>query len=417
VLEGDNAQLREVVTSTGGALVVAGAATSTATLGAMSTTSTGSLVAQVSSAGTTAWIRNAPIFVTALEAATAGVVYAGGSFSGTLMFAGSPVTAASPTSDAVLLSYDPTGGERDATGFGTSDGDESLFGLSFRDGSLAVGGDTSGQFVRQTRRGGNDAFFGRSSPGSIPTVTQYGGVENDQITDVALGAGGSYSIVGWYEGSADFGGVTPLADLDDSPFTQSFFVAGYSSAGDQTWVLNAARYYGESGAPANVAVDPDGNPYFATGFWRPPADFGDGPLPTIAAPFLVGKVSGGGELLWARALHANVSVGGISVDTDGHVYLVGSYWAPDSADVFGTGEALPSGVMQDCVVASLDGTDGTLRWATTIAGLDNIYCYDIATRDGGAWVVGSFRGSVDFDGDLRTASGVGSDGFLAHIEP
>lgn len=417
VLEGDNAQLRDIVIGAGGALVVAGTATSTATLGGMSTTSTGPLVAQVSVAGTTTWIRNAPVPVSALEAATAGVVYAGGSYSGTLTFAGRMETSSSATFDAVLLSYDPTGGERDVTSFGTSDGDDFLNGLSFRDGRLAVGGTTSGQFVRQMRRGRDDAFVGMSSPGSTPNVTQYGGADIDRITDVALGPAGSYSIVGWYQGTADFGGPTPFPDLGSSPFG-SFFVAGYSAAREQTWAVLAAWTNPEGGSPARVQVDADGDTYFAASFMRE-TDFGAGPVaPTMRIAFaVVGKVSPSGTLLWTRATYADVAGGGLSIGADGHVYLAGSFWSPEAADVFETGDPLPSGAMADCAIASLDANDGSLRWAVSIASLDSVVCYDVVAVDDGVWVLGSFDGTVDFDGDLRTASGVGSDGFLVHIEP
>jgi hypothetical protein len=424
ILSADSAQLRQVeIDPSTGDVVVAGSSSADGSLDGQTVPASGSIIGRFDGASTSVeWVRTLPsdLFVRDLRSATAGVTFVASQYNGTLSFAGGSRTSRGGTSDGVLLSYAADGSERSLEMFGGSGGGESLYAIDFASGRMAVAGYTTDAISGSvTPFGAHDVFMGLQDVSvTTPFPRQFGGAGNDRAMDIAISGRDTYSFVAWYTDDADFGGATPLADRNEPPWSQNFVVGAQTASGELLWALTAPAYYGEGGNQARVAADSSGNTYFAAGFWVRPPDFGSGPIATSPdLLFTVGAVSASGELLWATALDANVADGGFVLGTDGHLYTSGVFNSVGGTDLFGTGDSLPAGGETDCLVTSFDSRDGSVRWARTLTSPGFLYCYDIVHDGTGVWVVGRYSDSADFDGDIRTPTGSGGDGFLVRIEP
>ncbi|HBQ12420.1 MAG TPA: hypothetical protein DEF51_15155 [Myxococcales bacterium] len=411
-----DARVYEVAVDASGGVVVAGLASNAGRRFSGSVVpGTGTVLARLSTPTTVDWARVGPTELLDLSVGDTGVIFVASTFSGSLSFGTSNVSSRGDTVDGVILSYEPSGAERSAAERGTSDGYDTLRAVEARGGRWAIAGDTDGVFTGEAARGDHDAFVGASITSFAPFPNQYGGPGRDRFYDVALGADGSYTAIGFYYGEAAFGGPSPAPDHGEAVLEQSLIVSSYASDGVQRWQVTHPRYFGESGNEAHITVDDDGNTYWTCGFWggaRTPPDLGAGPLD---APFVIASYDSAGSLRWATSTFANVADADLTVSSDGILYVTGDYFEM-SALVPG-GDAFPWSGEQDCAVLAYDAATGDFLWGRSINSADRVSCSGVAAQAGGVWVVGSFRGTVDFGGSLETATAGTSDGFLAFIEP
>ena len=89
---------------------------------------------------------------------------------------------------------------------------------------------------------------------------------------VAVDAVGNVSVIGWFDGTVDFGGG-PLTSAGGS----DIFLAHYDPTGTHLWSYRFGDTSDEGGS--SVSVDAAGN-VLVTGHFRGTVDFGGGPLPT-----------------------------------------------------------------------------------------------------------------------------------------
>lgn len=198
-------------------------------------------------------------------------------------------------------------------------------------GTKNMTGDAGGSaFVLKLTSAGN---FGWVSPFIGRTSGSYSG-GNDLVVD----ATGSIIVGGYYYGSVDFNPGTAVATLPTftytgtGPFTSPGFLTKLSSSGAFVWAQKASG----TGAVNNIALDAAGSIYVTGDFYNS-GDFDPSASSNVLTSkgsndVYVAKFSSTGAYQWAVAVGGTGSdtAQGIAVDSDGDVYVVGSF--RDTAD-------------------------------------------------------------------------------------
>ena len=209
--------------------------------------------------------------------------------------------------------------------------------------------------------GGNALFVARLN--NAGTWTQAVSSDNRSTvipTAVALGAGGTAVIGGWFMGQATTFGATTLANANPNGSSQDIFVARLGPAG--TWT-GAARAGGALDDVARaLTLDSNGNAYVAGYFTGPTASFGPLTLTNAnpatginaRADVFVARLGAGGS--WDQAMQAGGQetdqADAIALDQSGAGVAIGG--AITGAATFG---AIPlSTTDRNAFVARLSGS-------------------------------------------------------------
>jgi hypothetical protein len=207
------------------------------------------------------------------------------------------------------------------------------------------------------------------------------------------------------EGSVDLGGgALPAHGGTDA------FVGKLGPDGSHQW----SHGYGDFDMQylTHVAADPAGNVLLA-GYFRGTLDFGGAVISSTASyDVFVAKLSRAGESMWAWDLgdSASATIAALAVDDGGGVVVTGSYQG--SAD-FGNGPEASTSL--DVFVVALNA-DGERRAGRAFHGDDVQLPAALAFgASGHVLLSGSFRGTVDFGGNLLVSSG-GDDMFLVELD-
>lgn len=326
--------------------------------------------------------------------------------------------------------------------------------------------------------GGYDVFVAKysGSSGAHLWSMRVGGAADDRVTALTVDLRGDLTIGGQFKGVVDFGnGPVPNANV----YAQGFLAKYQGTDGGFVWAKRLGQLSGSTtfGTVQSVASDTDGS-ILATGYYRGPVDFGGGALTSVQDLniFLV-KYTSTGAHLWSKSFGgADDQHGmGVAVDPLGNVVLAGDFL---TAVDFGRGPLDDTESAQTIFLASF-APDGAHRWSKsfTAEGLNGASYMDglAVDRSGNIIITGSIAGPVDlgggplplstvfvakytssgdhtwsksyrsnggqghglavdhdghialtgnFDlvidvggGEIRSAGGVGSDGFLAVLEP
>jgi len=235
---------------------------------------------------------------------------------------------------------------------------------------------------------------------------------------------GNVYVVGTYGSTGDFDlgpGIFELTSVDGP----DMFVLKLDTNGGFVW----ARSIGgaDSQEPEDVAVDRAGNVH-AVGLFDGETDFDPGNGEFSLTPdqdndAFVLKLNSDGTFAWARQFgDASVTdVLGVAVDRAGNVTYTGRYLGPADFDP-GPGSAVSqSQGTSDAYVVKLSA-EGDFLWAR-ITGGPEFARGDAVTVDdvGNAFIVGTFRGMVDFDpsdaGEFEiTASGGASNLYIQALD-
>lgn len=195
--------------------------------------------------------------------------------------------------------------------------------------------------------GKKDIFLAKyATNGVLQWVRLAGGVEDDQVYDVAVDGANNYFIGGRIGSTANFGGTSVGAS-----FQTRCYLAKYNSNGDFIWVRDVGGTGGTS--TAGVAADTNGNSYI-TGS----SAFPNGPF--------VAKYDAGGTRLWKTVI-AGVNNdfeegSGVSVDGSGNVYVAGRFTA--ASMTFGSTTLTNTGSVSRGFIAKFDSA-GNALWAKT----------------------------------------------------
>ena len=229
---------------------------------------------------------------------------------------------------------------------------------------------------------------------------------NGIVTDAL----GNIYTVGWFSGTADFGG-TRLTSTNYSDIS----LVKLSRDGKVMWTRQIGAKLGASGY--GIAMDINQNVYI-TGTIGSNAYFGNLTVTNSSTTTaFVAKYDDGGDCIWATALspaaHTTSLGNSIAIDDFGNAYLTGSF---AGKIVIGGTNVFSSGGF-DIFIAKLDSS-GRLQWFQRAGGSGFDYGWGIAVdRAGNAFVTGQFAGTVRF-GTLNVTSYNNSDAaFVAKLNP
>jgi hypothetical protein len=215
----------------------------------------------------------------AVGADSAGNVFVGGTFEGSVDFGGGSLTSAG-LRDIFLVKYSAAGQHLWSKRFGSS-GDDVVNSLAVDGaGDVALSGKFQGSVsfggTTLTSAGGDDAFLAKllGASGGHSWSKRFGSTSQDIATGVAVDGVRNVVVSGYFAGSVDFGGGA-LTALGIDVFTAKF-----NSAGTHTW---SRRYGGmDTQLSDGVAAAPTGE-VTVTGFFNQGIDFGTGLLTSAGA--------------------------------------------------------------------------------------------------------------------------------------
>jgi len=271
-----------------------------------------------------------------------------------------------------------------------------------------------------------DIFLARyDASGTLDWVRQDGG-HSTAAYNVAALPDGSARVVGWYEGETTFGAGEDGETVLPNSGSRDLFVAGFAPSGDFAWVRGAGGL--DEDRAIAVGVLPDGSTWMA-GDFSTAITLGAGETNqttlTAAGPndILVARYDAFGGLAWARSAGGALDDVALDVEAfpDGSVLVTGGF---HGSATFGLGEpneaSLASAGDFDVFVARYQ-SDGTLDWARRHGGPLQDIGYAVAPLpDGGAFVTGTFAGTVTFGAGETTETMLPSagfaDAFLARID-
>ncbi len=231
-----------------------------------------------------------------------------------------------------------------------------------------------------------------SSGGKAIWAEHVGGNSYDSGNAVAVDSSGNIIVVGYFQGTANFGGGTLTGGSG-----RTLFIAKYSAAGTYLW----AKSFGSTGdVNANaVAVDSAGN-IIVGGSLGPTGatvNFGGGTL-TSQAPsdIVIAKFSSIGTHLWSKIFNtAGYSAAlGVEADSSDNVVITGYF---QGLVTFG-GTLLNSGGQTNTFIAKFTSA-GAHLWSTMVLSYLPNTGYGVAIDSSNNVVVtGSFQGTAYFGG-------------------
>lgn len=356
-------------------------------------------VAKLGRDGTPRWSRRVGSSEDAAAFAIAvgrdGHAHVGGWFRGTMTVDGHTLISAGDT-DAFLVELDRDGVAVRAMRFG-DDGSQAITPIAAADDTVVAAGDFDGRIDlgggALISAGQLDAFVARFERGAHVWSTRLGGPLRDQRPGVALGRDASVFVAATYRGPVDLGGG-PLPDRFDGAF-----LARLSPAGAHVW---SKGFPGEGWCfPTALAVGDDRVALAAR--FTEVVDVGNGPIASTSGEDALLAVFGEGG-----ALRAAARFGGFGQDVIGGIaWDHGALWA--SGELQTTFGPLTTTGGPDLFVARLSG-DLSLLAAARFGDEQEQRGTRVAVDPGGggAVVVGSFFGALDF-GVAKVASAGGLD--------
>ena len=335
-----------------------------------------------------------------------------GDFAGTVDFGAGPLTSLG-TDDIFLASFDPGGELNWAQQFGdaalqranslASDSSGHVVLAGYFYGSVDFGGDGF------TSLGASDAYVASfDAAGTHLFSRQFGGVDEQIPTSVAIDALGNIALSGFFEQTIDFGGGALTSEGD-----HELFVASLDADGGHLWSQGFANVRYDFGSA--VCADGAGNVVFSGGFVAP-VDLGGGTFtPGLDEAGFLAQFDDSGGHVWSRELAMPNGFGAgldLTVDSANAVILAGA--CQGSVD-FGQGE-LSGGAQTDDVILAKFAADGTPLWSRRFGDVASSQAASEVAADAANNIVvaGTFTGSLDFGGTPLSANT--EDVYLAKLD-
>jgi len=314
-------------------------------------------------------------------------------------------------SDVYIAKYSTDGTLAWAKGFGGGNGDRghsistdsvgNVYATGEFFGSIDLNGDGTADL---TSTGVNDAYIAKySSNGTLAWATQVGSRRGDSGNGISTDSAGNVYVTGMFAGSIDLNG-DGIADLTVGQIDDAYdeaYIAKYSSNGTLAWAKGFGG--GSVDLGKDISIDSAGNVY-AIGEFTGSMDFnGDGTVDLTSAggrDVYIAKYNSDGTLAWGKGIGSSWSdhARGISTDSEGNIYVTGSFRDSIDLDADGTADLTNAGDV-DAYIAKYS-TDGTLAWAKGVGSSRSDGGSAISTdSEGNVYATGNFSGSMDLDGD------------------
>ncbi len=229
-----------------------------------------------------------------------------------------------------------------------------------------------------------------------------GGSMTDYGTSITADAFGNVYITGFYEGTITLEGYSMTATGNTNAF-----MAKYNS-GNLQWIKNIGGLEYEKGL--DIITDISGNIYLS-GHFNNSINFEGTSLTSNGGhDIFLAKYDINGNLLWAQHDGGNLSeyAKGISLDTNGNIYLIGSF----SGTANFSNTTVTSAGAEDIFVLKYNST-GNLIWVQTAGGTGNDYGHSLAVdSDGNILMTGLVEGTGSFGNISYNVLGA-QDAFIA----
>lgn len=258
---------------------------------------------------------------------------------------------------------------------------------------------------------GADIFVLRLGPdGALRWGRSFGGVLDDDGVELATTASGNVVIA--------LGGASQSVDLGGGELTsegaRNIYLMELDADGHHVW--SRGLHTTTEASASGVAITPDGEILLAGSMYD--LDVGGDLLQTKGGlDAWVARLSPTGEHRWSKRF-GDVwhDLGGrVATDGEGNVYINAYYSRSWS---FG-GEVLPSAVGNGCIAVAKLGPSGEHVWSHGYGthGVSGQISTDLMVDRGGTvWLTGGFTGLSDFGGGVMS-SGVGQSGLILALEP
>ncbi|NBY27007.1 MAG: hypothetical protein EBQ71_07555, partial [Betaproteobacteria bacterium] len=339
--------------------------------------------------GTKAWTKllgsSGTDYAYALNTGLDGSIYVGGHTTGA--FDGQ--TNSGGSLDAFLTKYSADGTKVWTKLLGTSGTDYAHALTTGLDGSIYIGGVTTGALDGQTNSGNEDAFLTKYSADGTKAWTKLMGTGgSDEARALTTGLDGSIYASGYTNGALD--GQTNSGGFDA-------FLTKYSPVGTKVWT----RLLGTSGDDYARALTTglDGSIY-VSGYTV------DGQTNSVSYYAFLTKYSTDGTKAWTKQLGTDGTDWAYALTTglDGSIYVSGytGSWLDGQANSGGFDAFLTK-----------YSTDGTKAWTKLLGSNGYDYARSLATGlDGSIYVSGYTNGALD--GQIK--NGGNSDAFLTKYQ-
>ena len=269
----------------------------------------------------------------------------------------------------------------------------------------------TGQFFGTTNLGGanlvslgsGEVFVAKyNSLGVHQWSQRFGGTSSDGGTSVAVDAAGNVLVAGFFQGTANFGGV----DLVSGGSTE-IFLARYNSSGTHVWSQRFGSTFADE--PMSIAVD-SGSNILVTGYFGGTVSFGGAGLVSAGGfDAFVAKYNSSGTHLWSQRFGGTASDLGLGIAVDGTNVLVSGYFSLTAN--FG-GANLVSAGSADVFIAKYNSS-GTHQWSQRFGGIGSDEGNKVAVdASGNVVATGIFASTVNFGGATLVSAG-NDDIFLA----
>ena len=334
--------------------------------------------------------------------------YVTGVFSGTATF-GSNTLVSNGGTDIFLAAYNTSGVVQWVRQIGGTNNDAPTAIAINKSGEITISGyfNDYALFGNLTKnsQGGEDIFIARySNLGSQLWVRTAGGALNDRAGGMFIDNNDNIYLTGSFEGAAQFGNQTLVANGG-----KDIFVVKWNSAGIPEWINQAGTSSTESGT--SIVADNSGNVY-VTGTMQ-------GSL-TIGATTLTG--AGGNDIFlaafdrygsssWAKNAGGPFDDYPSSLIINNNQLVIGGWYG--NTATFGS-QTLTSAGGLDIFVAAW-ALNGNAAWALSAGGSGDDKGYDLTTfANHEMFLTGSFSGTATFGTETYTSKG-GLDLFATRI--
>lgn len=258
-------------------------------------------------------------------------------------------------------------------------------------------------------------------PGTVNAALalRLGGVNTDQVVDIAADPDGSVYVTGTFAGSVDFDPGSAVSTLT-SIGLGDIFLAKYTAAGALVW----AERIGGTGSDSvtSLARDASGN-LILGGTFDGAADMDPGPgnvfLTSIGGTDgFIAKYTSAGNLVWARRYGSTSAdyLADVAVDGAGNVYAAGWFSSQADATPVSGGVLVSDGNSVDGFLLALDPA-GAVRFAYAQGGPAADVSSAVTITSGGSVVVaGTFHSAANFfsaNSTPQLTSAGGGDAFVA----